>query len=569
MGLQSKVETIKEREAGIEARLSRLEKLLQEFGTRFASIDNILRSSSRIDTHVAEMAQKLDKKSSEDEERIRNIELQLNNRIAAFISELSSFENWFKNKDAKHIEDAQKMHERLDQLTKDTKERLNSFVEETQKVHAAAEAQELLRQRLEAKMDQVLESVAKNQRRLQNEMKKHRTVVSPLRPQGEDSKLMKLSSSISRQLAARIGRIETSTSGLATKEELKRLKADISDLSEKTGSSMRKIAGLRTAMAKTGTGTGTEKRLAASTNALQMELNRNLGLLGAKLQKLKKKEEGIMTNLGRAHLKITSGNESVRSLGKSLQSTRQQLLKMKETVVPGRLKVIMDLKAGLGRTNKHISTMEKRELELSKRLDALKGLRKELHMVKQELASSKHPLKDELSRASRRISGIASEEASLRSQLARYADSEQRRDKSERLRDSAEVERKRDFEDLKRDISTRLKKLKPFEVTMKAQEQLESQMNSILEMVRINTTVTQRDVKALRDNLVKVKRLQAESRRAWEKINELSRHVTAISKRPSGPLPRKEKLASKKELDSLNIKVTKMSRIIKEMEKVL
>jgi len=188
MSIIEKLSSMKDRAQEVDQRISNIEKQMQNANTRFANIDNVLKKISEIEIRMGDLTKKIDQKIINDEKRIQNIESEFKTKIATSLSDLNKFEGWFKEKERKHVEEEEKRNKKCEVFIKDTNakvaanddyikdldsqinSKLSKFVEETRKFENSSQNQEKIRQQLEAQMDNLLETIAKNQKEVQNKV---------------------------------------------------------------------------------------------------------------------------------------------------------------------------------------------------------------------------------------------------------------------------------------------------------------------------------------------------------------------------------------------------------------
>ena len=177
MSIIEKLSSMKDKAIEVEQRISGLEKQVSNLNARLVAIDAVIKKISDIEIRVGELTKKIDQKVVNDEKRIQNIETQLNTKVSSFLSDLNRFENWFKEKERQHVEEENSRNKKVDASISHIKElefqisdRFNKFVKETQKFETVSKEQSRMREQLEAQMDNLLETVAKNQKEMQDKM---------------------------------------------------------------------------------------------------------------------------------------------------------------------------------------------------------------------------------------------------------------------------------------------------------------------------------------------------------------------------------------------------------------
>jgi len=145
MSLIDKISSMKERTTEADQRLSKMEKQMESINSRFSNLDQVLRKVSEVEVRIGDLTQKINQKVADDEKRIQHIELQFSSKM----SELGKFENWTRDKEKQNT---------------DREDRINK------KVESALHNEEKIRGQLDAQISNLLETITKNQREIENKL---------------------------------------------------------------------------------------------------------------------------------------------------------------------------------------------------------------------------------------------------------------------------------------------------------------------------------------------------------------------------------------------------------------
>lgn len=195
MSLIEKLSSIKDKTAETEKRISSIEKQvnelnsrekqINELNSRLNNVDHIIKKISDIDSRMNDLTKKIEQKVSSDEKRVQNFESQVKSfesQVKSFESQVSKFESLSRGNEKQHETTMKELGSkitaseiRIKELESQLNSKLSKFVDETRKFEGVTKNQENIREKLETQMDNILETLTKNQKDMESQMESFST----------------------------------------------------------------------------------------------------------------------------------------------------------------------------------------------------------------------------------------------------------------------------------------------------------------------------------------------------------------------------------------------------------